>query len=71
MCEIKYRLGLLRLILITIFFCILSYLPFHGQNMGLSKPQDPADLPKSRVAVIQPKILPEIAEETELVKTSG
>jgi hypothetical protein len=61
---------LFRLTLMTIFSCILSVSPISGQNMGLSKPQNPADLPKSRVAVIQPEVLPKIAEETELIKTS-
>ena len=61
--------GLLRLVLTSIFFVFL-HVSSAGQNIGLSEPQDPADLPKSRTAVIHPKILPKTADDTKLVRIS-
>jgi Exo-beta-D-glucosaminidase Ig-fold domain/Glycosyl hydrolases family 2/Glycosyl hydrolases family 2, TIM barrel domain len=61
--------GFLRLILTASFF-VSFYNQAISQNVGLSKPQDPAELPKSRAAVIQAKVLPKIEEETRLVRTS-
>ena len=54
----------------SIFLFIVSLPSLSAQNKGLSKPQDPKDHPKSRVAVIQPKVLAKIAEEIKLVSTS-
>jgi hypothetical protein len=62
--------GLHRVVLTSIFFVFL-HASSAGQNLGLSKPQDPADLPKSRTAVIHPKVLPKTAEETKLVRISN
>ncbi len=61
--------GLLRILLTSIFFVFL-HASSAGQNGGLSKSQDPADLPKSRTSVIHPKILTKISEETKLVRIS-
>jgi hypothetical protein len=69
MCNKTHMSGLLRIVLTSIFFVFL-HASFAGQNGGLSKSQDPADLPKSRTSVIHPKILPKIVEETKLVRIS-
>jgi hypothetical protein len=54
----------------SVFLLIVSLPSLSARNKGLNKPQDPENFPKSRVAVIQPKVLPKIAEETKIVSTS-
>jgi hypothetical protein len=69
MCNKTHMSGLLRLVLTSIFFVFL-HSSSAGQNGGLSKSQDPADQPKSRTAVIHPKVLPKTAEEIKLARIS-
>jgi|NGEPerStandDraft_6_1074524.scaffolds.fasta_scaffold102162_1 hypothetical protein len=69
MCNKTRLSGLHRVVLTSIFFVFL-HASSAGQNVGLSKPQDPADLPKSRTAVIHPKVLAKTEEETKLVRIS-
>jgi len=50
------------------FILILAWLPsLFAQNKGLRVPQNPADLPKSRVSVIPSKVLPKTVPVTKLL----
>ena len=49
------------------FILILAWLPsLFAQNKGLRVPQDPAEVPKSRVATVLPKVLPKTVPEAKL-----
>ena len=51
--------------LMILLSAVLS--PLFAQNKGLRLPQDSGELPKSRVAIILPKVLPKIMSEAKLV----
>ncbi len=47
---------------------LILFIPsLYSQNKGLSKPQDPSALPKSRSAINLPVVLPKIAREARLI----
>ena len=53
-------------------FSLLSALqsPLFAQNKGLRVPQAPDELPKSRVAIVMPKVLPKILSQAKLVSVT-
>ena len=57
----------------TIFatLILITFLhPLFAQNKGLSVPQDPAVLPKSRVMINLPKVLPKLSPDSKLISAS-
>lgn len=55
---------------IFVISLLITLLPsLFAQNKGLSMPQDPATLPKSRGTISLPKVLPKISQEAKLVNT--
>jgi hypothetical protein len=67
----KLTSGLFKRSLILILFLVIDIYTLFSQNKGLSRPQDPSVLPKSRAAVVFPARLPKIMPEPKLVVTSG
>lgn len=65
----RITLGLFQRLLISALFLVLPVSVF-SQNKGLSKPQDPSVLPKSRAAIIHSSVLPKITTKATLVSTS-
>jgi hypothetical protein len=61
--ELKFRA------LISIFLLIFIQLSLFAQNKGLSRPRDPASLPKSRAIISLPTPIPKISKQAKLVST--
>lgn len=61
--------GIFQRTVYVIFILVNLGSALFAQNKGLSVPQDPAMLPKSRGIIALPKVLPKISQEAKLVNT--
>ncbi len=59
----------LEKVTLAIFILITFGPSLVAQNKGLREPQDPAVLPKSRVMIKLPTILPKLLQESKLIKS--